>query len=243
MSSDSLNSCFMPISRLCLDWKAWVFLIQVFLTQISQLGSKNKGSSNKCGTETNQMNRSWLASSNPHSSGVILSCLLLTKHSMLTMLIIGLLIRNITYHCITMDIQFPGFKTTQIQHVLYLKGVVLIWTWWFNNTYFQESAWKRSCTRGFRNQCFAGVKGTFGNQWWNSGLRELSIPKRKLDYAEVTPNTSQTHLNLIQWHCIPMQRTQTENNLNTKNKYGCPYISANKSFCRMMKFLRTYEKL
>lgn len=90
--------------------------------------------------ETNQMNRSWLASSDPHSSGVILCSLLLTKQGMLKMLITGLSIRNITYHRITMDIQFPVLKTTQIQHVLYLKGVVLIWTWWFNNTYFQESA-------------------------------------------------------------------------------------------------------
>lgn len=191
--------------------------------------------------ETNQMNRSWLASSDPHSSGVILCSLLLTKQGMLKMLITGLSIRNITYHRITMDIQFPVLKTTQIQHVLYLKGVVLIWTWWFNNTYFQESAWNQSCTRRFRNQCSAGVKGTFGNQWWNLGLRELSIPKRKLNYAEVTPNTSNTSKsNSMTVH--PYTENPGRKSSEHRNKYGCPYIWDNKSpFCRMMKFLRTYD--
>lgn len=52
-----------------LDSKAWICL-----TQASQPGSKNQALSQKHGRETNQINRTWLAASNPHSSGV--NCLL-----------------------------------------------------------------------------------------------------------------------------------------------------------------------
>lgn len=74
--------------------------------------------------ETNQINRSWLAASDLHSSGVIFSCPLLTKHCMLKMLIAGLQseISHITLSQWTFSFQVS--EPPKYNMCFYVKGVI-----------------------------------------------------------------------------------------------------------------------
>lgn len=195
MTTDSLNSCFMPITRFSLDLKVWILLIQV-----SQLGSKNKAFSQDHKTETNQMNRSWLAASDPHSSGVILSCLLLTKHSMLKMSITSLSIRNITSPYHNGHSVFSSQNHLKIQRVLCLEGVILIRAWWLKNTSFQESVWNQFSAGGPRNHSalleLRAHLATNDERFWP---QRTPHPQEETGLCGSYSQHLQVHLTLRQW--------------------------------------------
>lgn len=138
------------------------------------------------------------------------------------MLITSLSIRNITYHRITMDIWFPVLKSTQIHSVLYLKGVVLIWTWWLNNTHFRESVWNQSSTEGFRNHSVllesrAHLATSDERFWPQKTLHSQEETGLCRSYSQRFTNTSKSNSMTVHTYVeAPGPRPQAENTSNIK---------------------------